>query len=180
MILGGRHKCILPKMDLLPMDVIRFMIVPYCDYETRVHLICSLPPIDRYSVRLNKELCIMHDLCVSKLFILSKIRNVEKFLPTEYPIKRYNKIVEVFLEFNNPRHFNLIIYNKAFRDTMINKMLEFSDSDESKLKTRCIGPKRLKYLRDVCLALFDKIDKSTPIDTCHRMIPLRVDGIVTL
>ena len=159
-----------PKMDSLPMDVIRFMIAPYCDYETRVHLICSLPPIDRYSVRLNKEACIMHDLYVCKEDMTNKILKTMQIDTTKHQIKRYNKLIEIFKEFNNPRYFNLIIYSKSFRDMLTNKLLEFSDIE--KLKTRYIGPKRLEILKDVCLALFDKRMKCTPIQSLRRMTPL--------
>jgi hypothetical protein len=161
-----------PNMDSLPMDVIRFMIAPYCDYETRVHLICSLPPVDRYSVRLNKEACIMHDLYVCMKYMTTKLKKTMEIDTIKHQIKRYNKIVEIIEEFNNPRYFNLIIYCKPFREMFTIKLLEFSDIDESNIKSNCIGKKRLEILRNICLSIFDKRMKCTPNQPLGRIVAL--------
>ena len=121
-------------MDNIPLDVIRYVIMPMLDYDARLNLNISLKPEDRYSLyKFSQKRLLEHErhVFVEKQRIkLSKLGST--ILDTE---KRRMLILDLFELLKEPSH-KLLFNNKNYASTYVLKMKEFSEYKltESKYK----------------------------------------------
>ena len=121
-------------MDNIPLDVIRYVIMPMLDYDARLNLNISLKPEDRYSLyKFSQKRLLEHErhVFVEKQRIkLSKLGST--VLDTE---KRRMLILDLFELLKEPSH-KLLFNNKNYASTYVLKMKEFSEYKltESKYK----------------------------------------------
>jgi len=113
-------------MDNIPLDVIRYVIMPMLDYHARLNLNISLKPEDRYSLcKFSQKRLLEHErhVFVQKQRIkLSKIESVG-ILDSE---KRRELILDLFELLKQPSH-KLLFNNKNYASVYVLKMKEFSE-----------------------------------------------------
>lgn len=112
-------------MDNIPLDVIRYVIMPMLDYDARLNLNISLKPEYRYSFyKFSQKRLLEHErhVFVEKQRIkLSKIGST--VLDTE---KRRMLILDLFELLKEPSH-KLLFNNKNYASIYVLKMKEFSE-----------------------------------------------------
>lgn len=109
----------------LPHDIIKYEIFPYFDSNTRLIANDVLAPSkdieERCVKKIKKDDMIAHDMYISTQKL---IRHLEEGLI------HYKKSIPIFRIILHGSVDSVIIHNKGFRNSLINKCIEFSNTDE--------------------------------------------------
>jgi len=108
--------------DNLPLEIIRFEIFPYLDYEGRNAVNACLPRQDRIPTPFAKD---------SNNILMIKIQTclLKKLLDRTYKeTRRHREILKLFRSFDKLSH--IFQYNYKFHVCMIEKCKKYSKSDE--------------------------------------------------
>lgn len=113
-----------------PLDIIKHVIFPSLDYESRIQLNKCLSPRDRISTKLAKDAIDAHErfVCYHNLYIL--------FIRLDKPsnsytlegmrTEKYRFLIKIFSLFKKPNYLNFISAELKFRNTLLSKISEFS------------------------------------------------------
>ena len=108
----------------LPIDIIKYVIVPMLDYDTRLNLNVSLNPEDRCSpYKFSQKRLLEHERCIFTSNYFSKLYKVNSELDNE---KKGVLVLDFFELLKQPSH-KLIFDNKNYVSTYVEKIREFSD-----------------------------------------------------
>jgi hypothetical protein len=126
-----KHDKMVNLFDRLPMDVIKYEIIPYIanDYFARMGINFLLPPVDRQRapLRQSASLELGMSLCVVKLN-----RLVANATNAADPLSKAEYIAETFSYLlKNPL---ILQHNMTFRNTAIAKAVTFADPDCNQLE----------------------------------------------
>jgi hypothetical protein len=110
----------LTVFDNLPLDVIKFEIFPYLNYQERINVNQCLPSHDRITRKMNKASIERHERDIL-------IETIKKYLDNhDKPwFTADRQLVNMFLLFSilqKPRYFALIASHPVFRDCVILKI----------------------------------------------------------
>lgn len=116
--------------DVLPTDVIRCYLMPLLGWEDRIHLNMLTPPGDRTPpAKIPKDRIAAHQLKLSIVATREKIKNWESVSRTRGMSQR--RKIEALLDVLRilKKGHNIIVaqYSQRLRDTIREKMVEFSD-----------------------------------------------------
>ena len=116
--------------DVLPTDVIRCYLMPLLGWEDRIHLNMLTPPGDRTPpAKIPKDRIAAHQLNLSIVATREKIKNWESVSRTRGMSQR--RKIEALLDVLRilKKGHNMIVaqYSQRLRDTIREKMVEFSD-----------------------------------------------------
>jgi hypothetical protein len=139
--------------DTLPGDVLSFCIMPFLDWEDRIHLNMLTPPGDRTPPKkIPKDRIIGNRMltCVPKM--IAKLKAVEKLISDRIFVRRVSQmsITEACLEFlrcfKSENSILLLQYSSKFRQIVAEKMEEFSRPETMKVITRIAQRNEMKSL----------------------------------
>jgi len=113
--------------DELPLEVIREVIFPFLDFETKISVNRSLPIQDRIAKKMTRKFIEAHDGMVSVNNFQSRLRciNAIRTVDTKTRNKRANMVIRMMEEFHTNRHVLLVRNSPNFTSTLINKLKEF-------------------------------------------------------
>ena len=140
--------------DCLPGDVLQFCIIPFLDWEDRIHLNMLTPPGDRTPPKkIPKDRIIAHQLQVTTNDMLMKLKAYDR---TRYSsqLKRTSAILTVLQTLNKESNSLLYQYSSDFRRAVENKLVEFSDPANIRRITRV---KQREEMRSVVTKLLEKM-----------------------
>lgn len=136
------HECVgAPTyLDVLPGDVLQYCLMPFLGWEDRIHVNMLTPVGDRtLPNKIPKERIIAHQIliCTKKLMPLAEKANCLQMLRDHYLVygrrggPSLTKVVEGVVTFLQslvqPQNAVLFQHNTSFRETVIEKVAEFSD-----------------------------------------------------
>lgn len=126
------HKCVGQPtyFDVLPTDVIRCYLMPFLGWEDRIHLNMLTPPGDRTSpAKIPKDRIAAHQLILSIVATRKKIKNWESVSRTRGMSQRrkIEALLDVLRTLNKGHNMIVTQYSQRLRDTISEKMVEFSD-----------------------------------------------------
>lgn len=103
------------------MDVIRYELFPFLDFESRVNLNQCLPPRDRVPKKFDKTFLETHqrDMCVSML--TSYLTSIEDMPSGDKKFKRIKKMLKLM---QTPTYISFINKHASFRAAVVNKVTE--------------------------------------------------------
>jgi hypothetical protein len=116
--------------DVLPTDVIRCYLMPFLGWEDRIHLNMLTPPGDRTSpVKIPKDRIAAHQLILSIVATRKKVKNWESVSRTRGMSQRrkIEALLDVLRTLNKGHNIIVTQYSQRLRDTISEKMVEFSD-----------------------------------------------------
>ena len=106
-------------MDNIPMDVIRYELFPFLDFESRINLNQCLPPQDRVSKKFDKAFIEAHqrDIYISMIRVyLYQIDEISAYDKKFKTISKMLKLLQTpaYIAFTNKHlHFRQAVLNKA-------------------------------------------------------------------
>jgi len=108
-------------MDNIPLDVIRYELFPFLDFESRVNLNQCLPPRDRVPKKFDKAFLEAHerDICIS--MIRSYLTSIEDMPSGDKKFKRIKKMYKLM---QTPTYMSFINKHASFRAAVVNKVIE--------------------------------------------------------
>jgi hypothetical protein len=126
------HKCVGQPtyFDVLPTDVIRCYLMPLLGWEDRIHLNMLTPPGDRTPpAKIPKDRIAAHQLKLSIVATREKIRNWENVSRTRGMSQRLkiDALLDVLRTLNKGHNMIVAQYSQRLRDTISEKMVEFSN-----------------------------------------------------
>jgi hypothetical protein len=116
--------------DVLPTDVIRCYLMPFLGWEDRIHLNMLTPPGDRTSpAKIPKDRIAAHQLILSIVATREKVSNWENVSRTRGMSQRrkIEALLDVLRTLNKGHNMIVTQYSQRLRDTISEKMVEFSD-----------------------------------------------------
>lgn len=117
-------------LDLLPADVIGHHILPFLEWEDKIHVNMLTPPGDRTPPsKIPKERIIAHQLHMSMEATSKKIKNWDKVSGTHgvSQQRRVDALLDVLRTLNKGHNMIVAQHSNRLRDTIRQKMVEFSD-----------------------------------------------------
>jgi hypothetical protein len=140
-----QHQCVgTPTyLDVLPGDVLRFCIIPFLEWEDRIHVNMLTPPGDRTPPnKIPMERIIANQLLINTKKLMPQITRVNKMQELRAQLRRGARkprgaptktrlieetisVLQSLLERNN---ILLIQYSNSFRDMLEQKIVEFSEA----------------------------------------------------
>jgi hypothetical protein len=115
-------------LDTLPVDVIRHHLMPFLDWEDRIHVNRLTPPADRtLPNKIPKDRIIAHQMYISSRDMYSKLRRAYGYRGS---MKKTIAVKLNFLRYVLKDH-NIFIarYSLTFREQLHQKLVEFSDPE---------------------------------------------------
>jgi hypothetical protein len=134
----------------LPQDVLLHNIAPYLDTTHFLNEI--LPKSHKIIKKLSKDFIRKHHFDILKEKFKVLIRKCEE---THYE-KRYLLIYRVVQELGKP-YSSLLLGHQAFRETVINKLIEFQDYENFDMSTPPISFKWFTMFQRCCKKTLEKI-----------------------
>lgn len=143
-------------LDVLPVDVIRHHIIPFLAWEDRIHINMLTPPGDRTPPnKIPKDRIIAHQLYMSAKKLSSKVTAANTPRRRESAVHKTEALLDVFRAMNaSPEVVLMFQHSVVFRDTMINKLTEFSDPEAMSRIRRVV---QRNEMRQLIAALMTKI-----------------------
>ena len=125
------HKCVGQPtyFDVLPTDVIRCYLMPFLVWEDRIHLNMLTPPGDRTPpAKIPKDRIAAHQLILSIVATRKKVKNWENVSRTRGMSQRrkIEALLDVLRTLNRGHNMIVTQYSQRLRDTISEKMVEFS------------------------------------------------------
>ena len=126
------HKCVGQPtyFDVLPTDVIRCYLMPFLGWEDRIHLNMLTPPGDRTPpAKIPKDRIAAHQLTLSIVATRKKVKNWETVSRTRGMSQRrkIEALLDVLRTLNKGHNMIVTQYSQRLRETISEKMVEFSD-----------------------------------------------------
>ena len=132
--------------DCLPGDVLQFCIIPFLDWEDRIHLNMLTPPGDRTPPKkIPKDRIIAHQLYVSSKEMIAKVHKANNHKRASQ-VTKTNTLLQCLHVLNKERNTVLYQYSSNFRTLMANKLTEFSDPRSLRIITRVKQREEIKIL----------------------------------
>ena len=137
-----QHKCVgrPTYLDVLPGDVLQYCIMPFLDWEERIHVNMLTPAGDRTPPKkISMERIIANQLLVSTKRLTPIAEDIAILYQTRESFRAIGKrggpsqlrIVERMIRFLDillePHNILLVQYSMTFRDAISQKIVEFSD-----------------------------------------------------
>ena len=117
-------------LDLLPAAVIGHHILPFLGWEDKIHVNMLTPPGDRTPPsKIPKDRIAAHQLNMSILDTTGKIRNWDRVSGTRgmSQQRRVDALLDVLRTLNKGHNMIVVQHSQRLRDTISQKMVEFSD-----------------------------------------------------
>jgi len=117
-------------LDLLPVDVLCHFIIPFLSWEDRIHINMITPPGDRTPpAKIPKDRIAAHQL---KLSIVATTEKVKKWDTVRLTggmsqQRKIDALLDVLRTLNKGHNMIVAQYSQRLRDTIVQKMVEFSD-----------------------------------------------------
>jgi hypothetical protein len=114
------------RFDILPLDVIRHVLYPYLDYESRNNVNMFLQPYEKISNRMKKETTKQFELQFNVARLRPGLCNIDSSFA-----KGEEKIIIMTKYFKDYVLQNLVIsqHNLRFRTVLLGKLNEFSNPE---------------------------------------------------
>ena len=117
-------------LDLLPADVIGHHILPFLEWEDKIHVNMLTPPGDRTPPsKIPKDRIAAHQLNMSILDTTGKIKNWDRVSGTRgmSQQRKIDALLDVLRTLNQGHNLRVVQDSNRLRDTIRQKMVEFSD-----------------------------------------------------
>jgi hypothetical protein len=125
-----------PKMtkhlfDELPLEVIREVIFPYLDFESKICVNRCLPIQDRLTKKMTRKSIESHDVLVSTNNFQSRLNliRLKRVEDRKTKNEKTNMIIRMMKEFHTNRHGIILRNHPNFRMVLIKKLKEFINPD---------------------------------------------------
>ena len=109
-----------------PLDIIKHVIFPSLDYESRVQLNKCLSPRDRISKKLAKDAIDAHERFVCHHNISILLNKPSNSHSLEWRTEKYRLLIKIFSMFKKPNYLNFISAEIKFRNTILLKISQLS------------------------------------------------------
>ena len=117
-------------LDLLPAAVIGHHILPFLGWEDKIHVNMLTPPGDRTPpAKIPKDRIAAHQLNMSILDTTGKIKNWDRVSGTRgmSQQRKIDALLDVLRTLNKGHNMIVAQHSQRLRDTISQKMVEFSD-----------------------------------------------------
>jgi hypothetical protein len=117
--------------DELPLEVIREVIFPYLDFESKICVNRCLPIQDRLTKKIPRKSIESHDIFVSTNNFQSRLNLIRltRAVDRKTKNKKTNMIIRMMKEFHTNRHGIILRNHPNFRMVLIKKLKEFINPD---------------------------------------------------
>lgn len=117
--------------DELPLEVIREVIFPYLDFESKICVNRCLPIQDRLTKKIPRNSIESHDVFVSTNNFQSRLNLIRltRAVDRKTKNKKTNMIIRMMKEFHTNRHGIILRNHPNFRMVLIKKLKEFINPD---------------------------------------------------
>ena len=148
-------------LELLPVDVYRWELLPYLDWSSRLNLNLAMPKNCRIVERFTREELIGHEVTVLITLVKGRFNKLDE----EYDRDRQaQKMIDIFNLFTLPRSKILIIHYKNFREALIERSKHYSNGALTSRRDRVVLPVARKLAR-LCRNLLLEISTLVFADT---------------